>query len=237
MTLTTPSIICALDTNDMDTAITLGRAIGSDVWGFKLGLEFFTRHGYAGVQQLGCLEAPIFLDLKLHDIPNTVAKSAKTIAHLNINMLTVHTQGGHAMMQEAIEAVKEESDKLNKKPPLVMGVTLLTSMNQADLNAQAIETDVRSQVLRLAQNALDAGIDGIVCSSHELEAVKHQFGDALKTVVPGIRPPHSDANDQKRVMTPKEAMNFGADYLVIGRPITQSPDPLQAVRDIVDGMF
>lgn len=226
-------IICALDTQDLNQAKQLCKTIAPYVGMVKLGLEFFTKHGPEGIKQIESLGVPIFLDLKFHDIPNTVAKAVSSATHLNVSILTIHTSGGSAMMRAAKEASLEVCNTLKKTPPLIVGVTILTSLDHDDLNAIGYKHHISDQVSKLAKLAHQAGLDGVVCSPHEIEQVKQTCGTDFKTVVPGIRPQGSDNQDQKRILTPKEALQKGADFLVIGRPITQSNDPAQSVQSIV----
>jgi len=222
-------IFCALDTPDLSRALDLARSLKDLVGGLKAGLEFYSAHGPAGIRKISEVGLPLFLDLKLHDIPNTVASAIWALAPLNPAMLTIHTTGGPAMMKAAAEAAGKW-----QKPPLLLGVTVMTSLNQDDLNATGIDASPEDQVRRLAGLALECGLGGVVCSPFEAAGLKQEFGDSLKLVVPGIRPIGSDKGDQKRVMTPGEAVEAGADYLVIGRPITDAPDPAAAAREIVE---
>lgn len=217
-------IICALDTPEVASASILARELGPHVGAVKLGLEFFCAHGAGGVQAISSGGVPIFLDLKLHDIPNTVAGAIRSLQGLKVAMTTVHTMGGAEMLRAAVNA--------NESGALLLGVTILTSMDQANLASIGVESDVESQVLRLAELAATSGLGGVVCSPKEITAIKQRFGDDLTLVVPGIRPVGSDVGDQKRVMTPKDALEQGADYLVIGRPITQADDPVAAAQAI-----
>ena len=219
-------IYCALDTGDADTAARLAGAIRGAVGGIKLGLEFFLANGPAGVTRAAA-GLPLFLDLKLHDIPNTVAGAVRSIAPLGVAMTTLHASGGAAMLKAAVAAAKD-----GPNPPWLLGVTILTSLDEAALPAIGFAGSVSESVRRLAALAQDAGLDGAVCSPHEVETLRHQCGPGFKLVVPGIRPAGAEAGDQKRVMTPEEAIAAGADILVIGRPITGAPDPAGAARAI-----
>ncbi len=225
-------IICAVDTTDIAAAKTLAAQVRGHVGSLKLGLEFFTAHGAAGVSQIASPEFPVFLDLKFHDIPHTVAKAIKATAAIDTFLMTIHTAGGKAMMQAAAEAVSENAAKTGKARPMVVGVTILTSLDQNDLSSIGVSLQVSDQVVRLAELAQASRLDGVVCSPHEIEAIKRACGKDFKLIVPGIRPAGSEAADQKRVLTPKEAMDRGADYLVIGRPITGSTSPAQAAKEI-----
>jgi orotidine-5'-phosphate decarboxylase len=226
------SIICALDTTEIEEARSLTSAIRHHVGAIKLGLEFFTANGSAGVRQLALENLPIFLDLKFHDIPNTVASAIRATAGINTFMMTVHTSGGRAMLQAAIDASMEVAEETGKERPMIIGVTVLTSMDQDDLLINGVQEDLHDHVRRLADLAQSCRLDGVVCSPYEISLLRQHCGDDFKLIVPGIRPADSSHNDQKRVMTPQEALNRGADYLVIGRPITQAKDPVEAAREI-----
>ena len=193
----------------------------------------FTANGAAGVQGLANNETPVFLDLKFHDIPNTVAKAIKATAGINTFMMTVHTSGGRDMLRAAIDASMEVADLTGSERPLIVGVTVLTSMDQDDLSIVGIREKLTDQVLRLADLAQSSGLDGVVCSPYEIQMIKKHCGSDFKLVVPGIRPAGSDAGDQKRIMTPKQAIENGADYLVIGRPITESISPASTAAEIL----
>lgn len=226
-------IICALDTPNIDEAITLSQALQPHVFGMKLGLEFFVSHGPDGVREISKLGVPIFLDLKLHDIPNTVAGAVRAATRLGVSMLTIHTQGGKDMMRAALDASKEEAAKLGTIAPLILGVSVLTSLDDNDLINMGCAHTVSDQVLRLVQLAESVGLEGIVCSPQEIELIRTQCDSNLTLVTPGIRPASHD-DDQKRVMTPHDAINAGADYLVVGRPITQAKEPAKVAAELLD---
>jgi orotidine-5'-phosphate decarboxylase len=218
-------IYAAIDTPNLDKALALVSRVKGHIGGVKLGLEFFCANGHHGVHEVAKLGLPIFLDLKLHDIPNTVAKAVDALRPLEAAILTVHAAGGRAMMEDAKAAAG-----LNTK---VVAVTVLTSLDADDLAVMGMGDDAEAQVLRFADLARAAGLDGVVCSGHEIRAVHRQWKDGF-FVVPGVRPA-SAANghaDQKRVVTPAQASRDGASVLVIGRPITQAEDPLAAARAI-----
>jgi orotidine-5'-phosphate decarboxylase len=225
-------IICAIDTQDANEATLLAREVMPHVGAVKLGLEFFTANGAAGVRQITQLGVPLFLDLKFHDIPNTVSKAIAATAGMNMFMMTVHTSGGQHMMRAAIEASDRVAQVTGKERPLVIGVTLLTSLDQDDVSMLGFRDNVQEQVLRLADLAQSAGLDGVVCSPFEIAAIRKACGAEMALVVPGIRPEGADAGDQKRIMTPKEALARGADYLVIGRSITGASDRASAAKMI-----
>lgn len=230
--MTRNPLICAIDTPDHVRAQTLAEAVRGQVGAIKLGLEFFTANGAAGVHRLSHLGLPIFLDLKFHDIPNTVAKAIEATAGIDTFMMTVHVGGGHAMLHEATLAATRVAEMTGKQRPLIIGVTVLTSMDQDDLMMIGLRDTVNDQVKRLADLAQSAGLDGVVCSPYEITLVRQVCGHDFTLVVPGVRPEGSAQDDQKRVMTPQEAIERGADYLVIGRPITAASDPHIAAKTI-----
>ncbi len=219
----TSPIYVAIDTPDMDRARTIAKAVKRHAGGLKLGLEFFYHNGRSGVLELAELGLPIFLDLKLHDIPNTVAKAIQALAPLTPSILTVHASGSRAMMEDARAAAPTGTR--------IVGVTMLTSLDETDLVATGIKGSAHDQVARLADLSRASGLDGIVCSGKEVAAARKHWKDGL-LVVPGIRPADSKAGDQKRVMTPRKAIDCGASLLVIGRPVTEAPDPDAALRAI-----
>jgi orotidine-5'-phosphate decarboxylase len=225
-------IICAIDTPDVTDATAIAQSVRPHVGAVKLGLEFFTANGAAGVAAINRLGIPIFLDLKFHDIPNTVAKAIAATVGMNMFMLTVHTSGGQHMLKAAIEASDRVAQVTGKERPLVIGVTLLTSLDQDDISLIGFNATVQEQVIRLADLAQSAGLDGVVCSPFEIAPIRKACGSDLTLVVPGIRPEGAEAGDQKRILTPKEALARGADYLVIGRPITDAADPALAAKKI-----
>jgi orotidine-5'-phosphate decarboxylase len=216
-------IFVAIDTPDVHRAAALARDVRGLAGGVKLGLEFFCANGEEGVLRMSERALPIFLDLKLHDIPNTVGKAVAALAHLEPAILTVHAAGGRAMMAAAKAAA----------PPTtkVVGVTVLTSLDLEDLAATGVAGSPAEQVRRLADLAREAGIDGIVCSGEEVAAARAAWPDGF-FVVPGVRSAETEVADQKRVVTPRQALDDGASVLVIGRPITSATDPAQAIRDI-----
>jgi orotidine-5'-phosphate decarboxylase len=225
-------LFVALDTPDAGRARSLARALAGRVGGLKIGLELFTAHGPDLVRELGALGVPVFLDLKLHDIPNTVAGAAAAAAETGAAFLTVHALGGAAMMGRAVEAASKAAARAGKATPTVLAVTVLTSHGEDSLAPLGIAGPAAAAVSRLVAVAREAGAGGIVCSPREVAAVREQFPEALR-VVPGIRLPGSTPDDQARTATPGEALSLGADLLVVGRPITASPDPVAAVEAIV----
>jgi orotidine-5'-phosphate decarboxylase len=216
-------IFVAIDTPDVHKAASIARAVCGLAGGVKLGLEFFCANGHEGVLRVAEHRMPIFLDLKLHDIPNTVGKAVEALAPLEPAILTVHAAGGREMMAAAKAAAPRGTR--------IVGVTVLTSLDQEDLTATGVAGSPANQVKRLADLSRDAGIDGIVCSGAEVRAAREAWPNGF-FVVPGVRPAGSDLADQKRVVLPRQALDDGASILVIGRPITGAPDPEQALRDI-----
>jgi len=221
------AIFVAIDTPDVHRAAAIARQVRGVADGVKLGLEFFCANGEDGVLRIAERELPVFLDLKLHDIPNTVGKAVEAIAHLQPAVITVHASGGRAMMAAAKAAAPPQTK--------VVGVTVLTSLDQTDLSATGVTGSPADQVRRLTDLAREAGVDGIVCSGEEVAAARAAWPDGF-FVVPGVRPEGSQLADQKRVVTPRQAVDNGASILVVGRPITSANDPAQAVRDIAAGV-
>ncbi|MEW4466615.1 orotidine-5'-phosphate decarboxylase [Parasphingorhabdus sp. JC815] len=219
----TNPIFVALDTPKLDDAITLAQSVEGHVGGLKLGLEFFCANGHHGVHEIQKVGLPIFLDLKLHDIPNTVAKAMQAINVLEPAIVTIHASGGRAMMEDAKAAAG-----INTK---VVGVTLLTSLDESDMGTIGYSGNPHDQVARLADLSAEAGLDGIVCSGNEVQAVHKNWKDGY-FVVPGLRPSNGNSGDQKRTVTPRAARDHGASILVIGRPITAADDPNAAARAI-----
>jgi orotidine-5'-phosphate decarboxylase len=219
-------------------ALALAREIAPQVGGFKVGGELFTAEGPAVVREVKALRRPVFLDLKFHDIPNTVAAAVRSAVRLEVDLLTVHASGGSAMLRAAEEAARDEARRLARPPPVVLGVTVLTSLDDAALAEVAGEASVARQVERLARLAVAAGLRGLVCSPHELRALRGVLPAGFTLVTPGIRPGGGGGDDQKRTMTPAEARSLGAAWLVIGRPIYAAANPAAAAAAIaaeVDG--
>ncbi|MEQ8746639.1 orotidine-5'-phosphate decarboxylase [Pyruvatibacter sp.] len=222
-------VFCALDTPSPDKAAKLTRDLGAAVGGIKLGLEFFMAAGPEGYGIVAREGRPVFLDLKLHDIPNTVAGAVRSLLPLAPAILNVHAQGGMAMMRAAKAAADDAPDG---KRPMMIGVTMMTSLDQSDIKSQGNSLSTTDYVRRLAEQTAQAGLDGVVCSALEIETLRADLGPDFKLIVPGIRPAGADIGDQKRVMTPAQARALGADVLVIGRPITAAEDPAAAARSI-----
>jgi orotidine-5'-phosphate decarboxylase len=223
-----PKVLVALDYDDAEKALAFVSQISPSQCRLKVGKEMFTYFGPEFVKKLVGLGFDVFLDLKFHDIPNTVAKAVTAAAELGVWMVNVHASGGPEMMRKAKEALAVYGDKA----PLLIAVTVLTSMDEAELKRLGIDKSPQEQVLFLASLAKQAGLDGIVCSAQEAKMLKQTFGADFKLVTPGIRPEGSEQGDQKRIMTPKMAVEAGSDYLVIGRPITQSENPNNTLIEI-----
>jgi len=224
-----PKIIVALDYDTARETYTLVDQLKPTMCRLKIGKQLFTREGPDLVRQLITKGYDVFLDLKFHDIPNTVAKACAAAAELGVWMVNVHAQGGPAMMQAASEAIANSVHK-----PLLIGVTILTSMSHDDLRAIGLQGSAEENVMRLAKLAQDSGLDGVVCSPMEVLALRDRLNPNFKLVTPGIRPAGSSKDDQKRVMTPKTALAAGSNYIVIGRPITQAKHPLAALQSILN---
>ncbi len=222
-------LIAALDTRDPREASRWADAVTPHASAIKLGLEFVYAAGLEAVSEIAAGRA-LFLDLKLHDIPNTVGAAIGSLSRISPAMLTIHASGGAAMVAAASHALNENFSSENR--PVLLAVTVLTSLDDAALAATGVEGGMRSQVLRLADLALRNGADGLVCSAHELAALRAEFGDSPVLVTPGIRPQGAAAGDQKRVMTPGEARDAGADWIVVGRPVTGAADPGAAAAAI-----
>ena len=221
-------IIAALDVPDAEEALKLAEAIAPAVGAFKIGKELFVSAGPDIVKRVRDTGAAVFLDLKFHDIPNTVAKAVASAVRLDVQMLTVHTCGGTAMLKAAVKAAGDG--------PLVLGVTVLTSMDESDLAEVGVQRSPADQVLHLAQLATQAGLKGLVCSPKEIAPLREALPSEVQLVTPGIRPPGADAGDQKRVMTPADAIGAGANWLVIGRPIYGADNPRAAAEGILESL-
>jgi orotidine-5'-phosphate decarboxylase len=226
-------IIIALDVQTKEEGIALVSKL-KDARTFKVGLELFTAEGPALFKKLKALRKDVFLDLKLHDIPNTVAGAVRSAFRHGVKMMTIHTSGGREMMAKAAETARQVSAELGRPKPILLGVTVLTSLKGGELEEIGMGPDVARQVLRLAGLAKAAGMDGVVCSPQEIEVLRKEFGRDLIIVTPGIRPLWAAAQDQKRIMTPAEAIAKGADYLVIGRPVTGASSPQEAFLKVVE---
>jgi orotidine-5'-phosphate decarboxylase len=226
-------IIVALDVPTAREAFDLAARLGNSVGGYKVGSELFTSAGPEIVKELRRKDASVFLDLKYHDIPNTVAKAVANATRLDVQMLTIHTSGGTEMMRAAEESAQKTASALGSEPPLVLGVTVLTSMSTQDLAQIGCTGTVGNQVERLALLAAQAGLRGLVCSPLELAMLRQTLPGEMKFVTPGIRATHDPAGDQKRTLSAREAMEAGATWLVIGRPIYAAPEPRAAAEKIL----
>lgn len=232
-------IIVALDLDSSEKAVEMVQILKGEVGLFKVGLELFTACGPDVVRRIRTEGAAVFLDLKLYDIPHTVARAVRQIARLGVEMLTLHAYGGPEMIQAAVEAASQEAGRLGIPRPKLMGVTILTSQaasGGAQGPASIPGISVEKMVVFMAKIAEREGLDGVIASPHEVNALRQNVGPKFLIVTPGIRPQGSDEHDQKRTATPQSAVEAGADYLVIGRPITQSADPLMTVRNIIDSI-
>lgn len=229
MSLSPSPIVVAMDFDSADSCLTLAKKLNPQQCRLKVGKELFTVAGPQLVEQLMALGFEVFLDLKFHDIPNTVAKAVKAAAELGVWMVNVHASGGERMMLAAKDAL--EPYGVNK--PLLIAVTVLTSMSAEDLSATGVAVTPAEQVLHLAKLAEKSGMDGVVCSAQEANILKSTLGQNFCLVTPGIRPAGSAADDQRRILTPQEALAAGSDYLVIGRPITQADNPALACEEII----
>ena len=225
MTKATDKIIVALDVSSKDEALSLVERLREQISFFKVGLQLYTAEGPEIVHAISALGAKVFLDLKLHDIPNTVGRAVESAAQLGVQMLTIHLSGGSEMVLAALAARKTRM--------LILGVTVVTSATQQTLDEVGVQEELDRHVSRLGNIGVAAGVDGLIASPFEIKFLRAEFGDRIKIVVPGIRPSWSDPGDQKRVMTPREALEAGADYLVIGRPIIAQKSPREAVERIL----
>jgi len=227
--------IVALDVNDLQSALSIVDALGDSISWYKIGSVLFTKEGPDAVKSIKKLGKNIFLDLKFHDIPNTVAGAVKQCVHLCVDMFTVHASGGKNMIMRAVEASHEYGEKYGVNPPKVIAVTVLTSFDETDLKDDfGLELPLENITKQLVSVVMKAGGGGIVASPNELKMLRGNFGEDLTIVTPGVRPTWAQKSDQKRVMTPSQAKSEGSDFLVIGRPIIASPDPKEAADKILD---
>lgn len=227
-------LIVALDVDTKKRAVDLVEMLRDEVKLFKVGSELFTSCGPDIVAAIRAKDCGVFLDLKFHDIPNTVAHSAAAASGLGVFMLNVHALGGYYMMKRCAESVKMEAKALNITKPKVIAVTILTSMDENSLKKTGINDNMEKQVLRLAKLAKDASLDGVVASPSEVGPIRKALGEEFLIVTPGVRPAWAAVNDQKRHATPKEAVLSGATYIVVGRPITEAPDPFKAAKKVLE---
>lgn len=231
MTIDRNPVIAALDVPELDEAVRLARTLEGHVGWFKVGLELFGAHGPDAVRRIA-EHGPIFLDLKLHDIPTTVGRAARVLGRLGVDLLTVHTTGGRPMLEAAVEGFGEGARDRGGEPGRILGVTVLTSMSDDDLGDVSMPP-ASTQVPHLARLAVDAGVPGLVCAPRDLPSVRAEVGDQTLLVTPGVRPAGSGDDDHARAATPAVALADGADLLVIGRPITRATDPIAAADAIV----
>ncbi len=221
------AVLVALDVDSKSRAAELARQLEGSVGGFKIGMELFYAEGAGVVEAVGAER--VFLDLKLHDIPNTVARASRVLARLGVAMFNFHCLGGAEMMRAGTQAAREVDGACK-----LLGVTILTSHDRASLAALGLDEEPRDAVRRLALSARESGLDGVVCSPHEIELVRRECGAEFLIVTPGIRPAQAEMGDQKRILSPREALSQGADFLVVGRPITQAINPAQAAERLFD---
>ena len=229
-------LIVALDVDSLNQAKHFVRLLAGEVGMFKIGKQLFTHAGPQAVQLIQELHGEIFLDLKFHDIPNTVAKAAVEATRLGVKMFNVHASGSLEMMRMTVKEVERVCRQEKLRRPIMLAVTVLTSLNQDDLQRVGVEHEVADQVVRLALLTKDASMDGVVASPHEVGVIRKACGRTFVIVTPGIRPAEGKRNDQQRVMTPREAVRAGVDYIVVGRPILEARDPVAAARAIVADM-
>ena len=229
-------LIVALDVDSLNQLRSLVRRLAPEVGMFKVGKQLFTHAGPQAVRLIQELGGEIFLDLKFHDIPNTVAKAAGEATRLGVKMFNVHASGSLEMMRTTVKEVRRVCRQEQRRKPIMLAVTVLTSLNQDDLKRVGVDGEVADQVVRLALLTKEAGMDGVVASPHEVADIRSACGRRFIIVTPGIRPFESDRNDQQRVMTPAAAIKAGVDYIVVGRPILEAKDPVVAAQEIVAEM-
>jgi orotidine-5'-phosphate decarboxylase len=229
-------LIVALDVDTEAKAVSLAEKLKDDVSIFKIGFELFSSCGPSVARSIAGLGLKVFLDLKFHDIPNTVSRAAVSVTKLGIFMLNLHALGGMEMMKKAAADVKSEAQRLGIERPRIIAVTVLTSMDEKELKKAGIDDNINREVLRLALLAKEAGLDGVVASPKEAALIRKEAGKDFLIVTPGVRPSWSSAGDQKRIATPAHAMRSGADYIVVGRPVTGADDPAAAARKIISEM-
>lgn len=229
-------LVVALDVDDLDVVKSLVRLLAPEVGMFKVGKQLFTHAGPQAVRLIQDMGGEIFLDLKFHDIPTTVAKAAIEATRLGVKMFNVHASGSLAMMRTAVKEVRRVCRQERRRKPIMLAVTVLTSLNQDDLKRVGVDGKVADQVVRLALLTQEAGMDGVVASPHEVADIREACGRRFIIVTPGIRPAKGKRDDQQRVMTPEEAIRAGVDYIVVGRPILEAKDPVAAAREIVSEM-
>lgn len=231
-------IILALDVDSEADALGFVSELAPYVGAFKVGMQLFNSSGPSIVNKINDLGGRVFVDLKFHDIPNTVAAAGRVMTRLNCHMFNVHAAGGRAMLESVAASVKDEAEHLDSQAPILLAVTVLTSIGQQELEKEMLISGLKVEevVVKWALMAKNAGINGVVCSPREIEAIRSACGDDFKIVTPGIRPAWSEKNDQVRVTTPADALRMGADYMVIGRPILKAADPVKAAQMIIEEM-
>ena len=227
-------IAIALDLDDLGSACQIMDRLGDSAKLYKVGPQLFTRVGPAIIKEIKNRGKNLFLDLKFHDIPNTVAKASESAVELGVDIFNIHISGGMEMMSASAEATRSKSAKLGIKKPILLGVTVLTSMDEAELQTlYDTKRDIESQIIHLAKLANSAGLDGVVASPKEIKLIRRNLGNGFVILTPGVRTEKLEGDDQKRIMTPSQAFLDGADYIVVGRPIYQSPDPVEAFEKIL----
>jgi len=229
-------VIVALDVNTLKEEQRLLDILAGGVRIFKIGMELFYSCGVKAIELVKKYDREIFLDLKFHDIPNTVYAASKIAARLGVYIFNVHASGGIDMMKKAVEAAEEESERSGTGRPKILGVTVLTSLDKAALNKIGMIKTPEEEALNLAELAMEAGLDGVVASPEEINSIRKKAGKDFLIVTPGVRPEGSDSGDQKRIATPKEAFQRGADYIVIGRPVTKAKDPAKVIKSVWDSI-
>ena len=229
-------LISALDFHTKEDALNLVDKLGDSVVFYKVGMELFYAVGPSIIEELKKRNKKIFLDLKLHDIPNTVAQGLCSLLRQGVDIMTIHTSGGYTMMKTAVDTVRAEAKRLNIPAPKIIGITVLTSINESDWQGLGYTVEIKEQVVRLAKLAKEAGLDGVVSSPQEAKAIRTACGEDFLLVTPGVRPAGSSLDDQSRVATPAKALQDGATHLVIGRPIRAAKDPVVAAKNILEEM-
>ena len=229
-------LISALDFHTKEDALNLVDKLGDSVVFYKVGMELFYAVGPSIIEELKKRNKKIFLDLKLHDIPNTVAQGLYSLLRQGVDIMTIHTSGGYTMMKTAVDTVRAEAKRLNIPAPKIIGITVLTSINESDWQGLGYTVEIKEQVVRLAKLAKEAGLDGVVSSPQEAKAIRTACGEDFLLVTPGVRPAGSSLDDQSRVATPAKALQDGATHLVIGRPIRAAKDPVVAAKNILEEM-
>jgi len=227
-------LIVALDVSSLSEAEKFVKILSPVVKIFKVGKELFTSAGPAAIEMIHSHKARVFLDLKFHDIPNTVGSACEAATRLRVFMLNVHALGGRNMMVQAVQSVHKTAEELKMDPPKILGVTVLTSLKEADLKEVGIKKKLNKEVEALAVLSKESGLDGVVASGQEIEQIRKAAGKYFLIVTPGVRPTWAAHGDQKRIVTPREAVEKGADFIVVGRPVTQHPNPKQAAEKILE---